>query len=102
MIRQPADRDKRTLLDGAELMPEGDLFGVTRLHPDEYIAVSKLGRGGSRIHVRLPKGERYRADQPTLVECSKLSFDPKEIEILAGRTAVFQCTALARIRVELE
>jgi hypothetical protein len=55
-----------------------------------------------RISVSLPRGEHYRADQPTLVQSTQAGFEPKGVKTLAGRSLAFHCTAPAQIRVELE
>jgi hypothetical protein len=93
---------KEVLLDSAREIPAGDLFVVTLVRPGTYRAVNELNRAEMRIAVSLPRGERYRADQPSLVQSTQAGFDPKAVNTLAGRSLAFNCTAPAHIRVEME
>jgi hypothetical protein len=93
---------KETLLDSARAIPAGDLFAITLVRPGMYRAVNELTQAEMRISVSLPRGEHYRADEPSLVRCSDAGFEPKGVKTLAGRSLAFHCTAPAQIRVELE
>ncbi len=101
-VTQLGRREKRTLLNSSRAVPEGDLFAVTLVRPGTYQMVNAAGRGRGEIHVGLPKGEKYRTDRATLIEVDKKGiFNPRDVQILAGQTIVFQCAAPAHIRVEL-
>jgi hypothetical protein len=100
-ITQPGEAQKRTLLSNASAMPEGDLFAVTLVLPGTYRATAE-GGAECEIAVELPQGEKYRTDQPTLVELgSDGAFNPRAVRLLAGQSIVFQCGAPTHIRVEL-
>jgi hypothetical protein len=93
---------KEILLDNKREIPAGDLFAVTLVRPGIYRAVNELNRAEMHISASLPRGEHYRADQPTLVQSTQVGFEPKEVKTLAGQSLAFNCTAPAQIRVELE
>ena len=100
-ITQLGPEKKVVHLDSATAIPENSLFAVTLVRPGIYSAVNTLGRGKAQIMVSLPVGERYRVDQPTVVESKKARFSQEEIQILSGQTVVFRCLDAARIRIEL-
>ncbi|MDQ5824866.1 MAG: hypothetical protein M3441_11780 [Chloroflexota bacterium] len=100
-IEEITSREKRTLLDSNEAVPEGGLFAVTLVRPGTYRVANADARGEGEIRVRLPKEEKFRVDQPTLVECGRDGFKPKRLDMFAGQSVVFNCTTRCRIRVEL-
>lgn len=100
-ITQLGPEKKVVRLESANAVPENCLFAVTLVRPGSYSAVNTLGRGKAQIVVRLPAGERYRVDQPTVIDSNKARFSQDEIHILSGQSIVFRCLDPARIRVEL-
>jgi hypothetical protein len=94
-------REKRlTLLDSRKPLPEGDLFAVTLVRPGAYRVVNLTGKAEGQIQVSLPPREKYRADQVTLVECTKEGFQPREVSVYSGQSVAFHCRVPAQIRVE--
>ncbi len=100
-IEEITEKEKRTLLDSSEAVAEGGLFAVTLVRPGTYRVTNAEARSEGEIRVSLPKGEKFRVDQPTLVEYGRDGFKPKRLAMYAGQSVVFNCTMRARIRVEL-
>jgi hypothetical protein len=99
-VQRRTERHKEWVLDNAETLPEGDLFAVVLVRPGTYAVVDRESGAEARITVELPRGERYRMDEPAMVELNK-GFAPTELRVLAGRAVVFHCHDRAQVRVEL-
>jgi hypothetical protein len=101
LVEQIGIKEKRTLLDSAKVIPEGDLFAVTLVLPGAYRALNTVANAEGLVEVAMP-AERYRLDQPSIVEVKRTGrFSPHRVGILLGQTVVFRCGTQARIRLEL-
>ncbi len=101
VVEQIWTKEKKTLLDSAKNIPAGDLFAVTLVLPGAYRAVNTEGNAEMLVEVSMP-AERYRVDQPTLVEIGRTGkFGARRAGIQLGQTVVFRCGAQARIQMEL-
>lgn len=92
-------RDERTLLDTEKGVPAGDYFAVVLTRPGTYLLTARDAR--AEVKVELPRRERLRTDQPTLVVLGAEGFRPGSVSQLAGRALVVQCDVDALLRVEL-
>jgi hypothetical protein len=99
-ISQILEKEKRTLLDSAEVIPAGDLFSVTLVRPGTYHILSDENKILFRIHISLPKEGKHRTDQAEVVEVSEGGqYNPSTVRLLAGQTVVFHCLSPSRIRI---
>jgi hypothetical protein len=108
-ITEIGERQKNTLLDNSEIVPEGGIFAVTLTRPGNYRMHLAQEHSDGKIHVRMPeqapaaKGETYRTEQAAVIEVDgKGNFKPNAVNIYSGQSVVFVCHAPVRIQVVLE
>lgn len=94
-----ADGGHEVVLDNRKGVPAGDLFAVVLTRPGSYVLAARNAR--SEVRVTLPRGERVRTDEPSLVVLTSDGFAPRSLELLAGRALVIACDVDADLRIEL-
>lgn len=88
-----------TVLDNAKGVPAGDYFAVVPTRPGVYLLTARDAR--AEVSVALPRRERLRTDEPTLVVLGRDGFSVPSMQLLAGRALVVQCDVGADLRLEL-
>lgn len=87
------------VLDNQKGVPAGDYFAVVLTRPGNYVLAARNAR--TEVRVTLPRRERLRTDEPTLVVLNEGGFTPRSLDLLAGRALVIQCDVDAELRLEL-
>jgi hypothetical protein len=99
-LTRGSERGKESVLDTTEAIAGGDVFALALVREGVYDVRDDVSGARARIVVALPRRERYRLDEPAVIEVAD-GFRPDAFETLAGRTVAFHCRGPARIRVQL-
>ncbi len=91
--------EHKVVLDNEKGVPAGDFFAVVLTRPGSYVLAAQNAR--TEVRVTLPRRERLRTDEPTLVVLNSDGFTPRSLDLLAGRALVIQCDVDAELRLEL-